>query len=136
MFIGNALPRSKQLVEYRFLIGAQQVIAGLSPSGFQAATVTIQRVNPEHPDLSAVPFLPAAGACKRNTLNAMSGPDAAISKPSLSVGDVLAFDDAELAQYMLRHRRPDSGAFDLDDVDGWHLLPDDQRDQLAERLKY
>ncbi len=56
------------------------------------------------------------------------------AKATVAVGDLLAFDDAELAEYMRLHRRP-NGGFELDDLDGWTDLPDDQRDQLAQRLK-
>ncbi|KAK4039345.1 hypothetical protein C8A01DRAFT_47139 [Parachaetomium inaequale] len=65
----------------------------------------------------------------------MSDSEAAISKPLLSVRDILAFEDAELAEYMQRHRGPDGG-FDLDDIERWDALPEDQRDKLAERLKF
>jgi hypothetical protein len=54
-------------------------------------------------------------------------------EPKLSVADILAFSDAELAQYMNRKRRPD-GTFVLD-FDGCDKLFSDRRQQLAERLK-
>lgn len=60
---------------------------------------------------------------------------AAAAKTTWTVSDVLAFDDADLAEYMRQHRRPDGGGFELDDIDGWDVLPDGQRDQLAQRLK-
>lgn len=56
------------------------------------------------------------------------------TSPELSARDVLAFSDAELVQFMEQNRRPDGG-FDLD-VAGWDSLPKDQREKLAERLKY
>ena len=73
--------------------------------------------------------------CSRAQRGKMSEPEAATYKPSLSVSDILAFDDAELAQYMQRHRGPDGG-FSLDDIEGWDVLPEDRREELAERLKY
>lgn len=56
------------------------------------------------------------------------------TSPELSARDVLTFSDAELVQFMEQNRRPDGG-FDLD-VAGWDSLPKDQREKLAERLKY
>lgn len=53
--------------------------------------------------------------------------------PKLSVDDILAFGETELAHYMRQNYYPDRG-FDLD-FEGWENLPKDQRDQLAERLK-
>ncbi|KAK7397630.1 hypothetical protein QQX98_012997 [Neonectria punicea] len=52
---------------------------------------------------------------------------------TLTVGDIAAFADTELAEFMKKHRRP-NGDFDLP-VDGWDQLSKDERDQLAERLK-
>lgn len=53
---------------------------------------------------------------------------------NLCVDDVLAFDDAELFQYMKQNHHPDGG-FDLE-FDGWETLPKDQRDRLAEKLRW
>ncbi len=52
---------------------------------------------------------------------------------TLSVSDIAAFSDAELVQFMQRHRRPDGG-YELP-VDGWDKLATDQRNKLAERLR-
>ncbi|KZZ99638.1 hypothetical protein AAL_02210 [Moelleriella libera RCEF 2490] len=60
-------------------------------------------------------------------------PLAESATPSLSVDDVLAFDDAELVEYMKQTVR-DDGGFDLE-FEGWENLPNDQRDRLAERLR-
>ena len=49
---------------------------------------------------------------------------------TLAVEDVLAFSDAELAQYMAGKRCPD-GEFELDDIEGW----ESEKDRLAERLR-
>lgn len=64
--------------------------------------------------------------------NKMSSPVSAI--PNLCVDDVLAFSDTELVQYMTQNRRQDGG-FDLE-FDGWEKLPIEQREQLAERLRW
>ena len=61
----------------------------------------------------------------------MAFPSSAV--PGLGVGDVLAFNDAELVQYMEQNQQPDGG-FDLE-FEGWEKLPKDQREQLAERLR-
>lgn len=58
---------------------------------------------------------------------------AEITAHRLSVRDVLALDDAELADFMRRSRAADNG-FNLD-IEGWDLLADDDQDHLAERLK-
>lgn len=52
---------------------------------------------------------------------------------TVSVGEVAAMSDAELAQFMQRHRLP-NGDYDLP-VDGWHRLSKDERGRLAERLE-
>ncbi|KAJ4309035.1 hypothetical protein N0V84_011732 [Fusarium piperis] len=52
---------------------------------------------------------------------------------TLTVEDIAVFTDAELAEFMKKHRRP-NGGFELP-VDGWDKLSKDERDQLAERLK-
>ncbi|KID85143.1 ankyrin 2,3/unc44, partial [Metarhizium majus ARSEF 297] len=52
---------------------------------------------------------------------------------TLTVDDIAAFSDSELAEFMKKHRRP-NGDFDLP-VDGWDKLSKDDRNQLAERLK-
>lgn len=51
----------------------------------------------------------------------------------LTVDDIAALSDAELCEFMMKHRRPDGG-FGLP-VDGWDKLSKDERNQLAERLK-
>ena len=60
---------------------------------------------------------------------------AAAAKTTWTASGVLALDDAELARYMRQHRGP-NGGFAINDMEGWHLLPDDQRNQLAQRLRY
>ncbi|KAI1504212.1 hypothetical protein F5X99DRAFT_406282 [Biscogniauxia marginata] len=52
---------------------------------------------------------------------------------NLCVDDVLAFDDAELVEYMKKSHGPDGG-FALE-FDGWEKLPKGQRDRLAARLR-
>ncbi|KID86448.1 hypothetical protein MGU_06260 [Metarhizium guizhouense ARSEF 977] len=51
----------------------------------------------------------------------------------VSVGEVFAMNDAELAEFMQRHRRP-NGDYQLP-VDGWDKLSKDERSRLAERLE-
>ena len=53
---------------------------------------------------------------------------------ALSVQDLIAFSDAELAQRMEKHR-DSNGGFVLPVTDGWHKLSKDERSHLAERLK-
>lgn len=60
-------------------------------------------------------------------------PDLETTKATLSVTDVAALNDAELAQFMQKHRSH-NGDFDLP-VDGWDKLSMLGRNQLAERLK-
>lgn len=50
----------------------------------------------------------------------------------LLVPDVAALDDAQLAQFMVVHRRP-SGDFELP-IEGWDKLAREERARLAERL--
>ncbi|KAJ2897766.1 hypothetical protein MKZ38_004389 [Zalerion maritima] len=57
----------------------------------------------------------------------------ASAEATLSVGDVAAMNDAELAQFMQKHRLPD-GDYDLP-VHGWDKLSRDERSRLAERLE-
>ncbi|PNY24027.1 Uncharacterized protein TCAP_06028 [Tolypocladium capitatum] len=52
---------------------------------------------------------------------------------TVSVDDIAAFSDAQLAQFMQKHRRQD-GNFDLP-VDDWDRLSKMERKQLAERLQ-
>ncbi|KAI0007055.1 hypothetical protein F4779DRAFT_593482 [Xylariaceae sp. FL0662B] len=52
---------------------------------------------------------------------------------NLCVYDVLAFNSAELVQYIKQNRRLD-GSFDLE-LDGWETLPKAQRAGLAEKLR-
>lgn len=52
---------------------------------------------------------------------------------AISVTDIAAWSDAELAQFMTKHRRPD-GSYGLP-VDGWDKLSKDERARLAERLQ-
>ncbi|KAI0549732.1 hypothetical protein F4679DRAFT_595523 [Xylaria curta] len=52
---------------------------------------------------------------------------------TLSVDEIAAMSDAELGQFMTKHRRPDGG-YELP-VDGWDKLSRDERNRLAERLK-
>ncbi|UNI16685.1 hypothetical protein JDV02_003099 [Purpureocillium takamizusanense] len=52
---------------------------------------------------------------------------------TLSVHEIAALTDAQLAQFMLKHRRRD-GDFDLP-IDGWDKLSTHDRKLLAERLK-
>ncbi|KAK3302818.1 uncharacterized protein B0T15DRAFT_504125 [Chaetomium strumarium] len=56
-----------------------------------------------------------------------------LTTPKLTVNDILGFSDAELVQYMKQNRR-DDGGFGLE-FDGWENLAEEQRDQLAQRLK-
>ncbi|KAK9438329.1 uncharacterized protein VB005_09337 [Metarhizium brunneum] len=51
----------------------------------------------------------------------------------VSVGEVFAMNDAELAEFMQGHRRP-NGHYQLP-VDGWDKLSKDERSRLAERLE-
>ncbi|KJZ68025.1 hypothetical protein HIM_12584 [Hirsutella minnesotensis 3608] len=53
--------------------------------------------------------------------------------PPLSVDDILAFSDAELADFMQENRRP-HGGYELP-VDGWEKLSSVQRKRLVRRLK-
>ncbi|KAF5530710.1 ankyrin protein unc44 [Fusarium mexicanum] len=52
---------------------------------------------------------------------------------TVSVGEVAAMNDVELAQFMQRHRLPD-GDYDLP-IDGWDKLSKDERSHLAQRLE-
>lgn len=52
----------------------------------------------------------------------------------LSVHNISAFSDSELAHFMEKHRTA-NGDFVLP-VDGWDKLLEDERNRLAERLKY
>ncbi|CVL09330.1 uncharacterized protein FMAN_15494 [Fusarium mangiferae] len=52
---------------------------------------------------------------------------------TLSVDEIAAMSDAELGQFMTKHRCPDGG-YELP-VDGWDKLSKDERSRLAERLK-
>lgn len=52
---------------------------------------------------------------------------------TLAVGDIASFSDAQLVQFMQKHRRP-NGDYDLP-VHGWDKLSEDERNQLAARLK-
>jgi hypothetical protein len=52
---------------------------------------------------------------------------------TLSVDQIAAMGDAELGQFMTKHRRP-NGGYDLP-VDGWDKLSKDELDRLAQRLK-
>ncbi|RMD39521.1 hypothetical protein DV735_g5615, partial [Chaetothyriales sp. CBS 134920] len=52
---------------------------------------------------------------------------------TLSVHEIAAMSDAELGQFMTKHRCPDGG-YELP-VDGWDKLSKDERNRLAERLK-
>ncbi|KAK7429751.1 hypothetical protein QQZ08_003777 [Neonectria magnoliae] len=61
----------------------------------------------------------------------MASTEAAIV--TLSVDEIAALSDAELGQFMTKHRRPDGG-YELP-VDGWDKLSKDERNRLAERLK-
>ncbi|RMD43977.1 hypothetical protein DV735_g1088, partial [Chaetothyriales sp. CBS 134920] len=61
----------------------------------------------------------------------MASPEAATV--TLSVDEIAAMSDAELGQFMTKHRHPDGG-YELP-VDGWDKLSKDERDHLAERLK-
>lgn len=51
----------------------------------------------------------------------------------LSVHEISALSDSELAQFMKKHRTA-NGDFALP-VDGWDKLSEDERNRLAERLK-
>lgn len=51
---------------------------------------------------------------------------------TVAVEDLIAFSDAELAQFMEKYRAAD-GTIELP-VDGWDVLSKDERSQLAERL--
>lgn len=53
--------------------------------------------------------------------------------PKASVNHVLALSEEELVQFMKQNLGPD-GAFDLP-IEGWDTLQEDQRDQLAEKLR-
>ncbi|RBA11761.1 hypothetical protein FPRO05_14263 [Fusarium proliferatum] len=57
----------------------------------------------------------------------------ASAEATISVGKVAAMSDAELAQFMQRHRLPDGG-YDLP-VDGWDELSLGERSRFAERLE-
>ncbi|KAI1073381.1 hypothetical protein F5B20DRAFT_587319 [Whalleya microplaca] len=61
----------------------------------------------------------------------MASPEAETA--TLSVDEIAAMSDAELGQFMTKHRRPDGG-YELP-VDGWDKLSKDERNRLAERLK-
>ncbi|KAI9163526.1 hypothetical protein HJFPF1_05143 [Paramyrothecium foliicola] len=52
---------------------------------------------------------------------------------TVSVGEVTAMSDAELTQFMQKHRLP-NGDYDLP-VDGWERLSEPERSRLAERLE-
>ncbi|KAK7403871.1 hypothetical protein QQX98_010375 [Neonectria punicea] len=52
---------------------------------------------------------------------------------TLSVDEIAAMSDAELGQFMTKHRHP-NGGYELP-IDGWDKLSKDERDRLAERLK-
>jgi hypothetical protein len=54
-------------------------------------------------------------------------------RAAVSVGEVAAISDAELVQFMQKHRLP-HGDYDLP-VDGWERLSEDERSRLAERLE-
>ncbi|KAG5786714.1 hypothetical protein H9Q69_014208 [Fusarium xylarioides] len=58
---------------------------------------------------------------------------AELAAAKVSVGEVAAMSDAELAQFMQRHRLP-GGDYDLP-VNGWDKLSKDERSRLAERLE-
>ncbi|KJZ76552.1 hypothetical protein HIM_03888 [Hirsutella minnesotensis 3608] len=55
------------------------------------------------------------------------------SAATVSVQTLIAFNDAELAQFMEKHRHP-NGDFQLP-VDGWDRITKEEQDSLAERLK-
>ena len=52
---------------------------------------------------------------------------------TLSMDDITTLSDAQLAQLMEEHRRP-NGNFELP-VDGWDKLTKEERNHLAERLR-
>ncbi|KJZ79925.1 hypothetical protein HIM_00639 [Hirsutella minnesotensis 3608] len=60
-------------------------------------------------------------------------PDREATIATLSVGDIAALTDAQLAQFMQKHRSH-TGDYNLP-VDGWDKLSTHDRSQLAERLK-
>ncbi|KAJ4230716.1 hypothetical protein NW757_013981 [Fusarium falciforme] len=60
-------------------------------------------------------------------------PSAEAETAPVSVSEVAAMSDAELAQFMQKHRLP-NGDYDLP-VDGWERLSKDERSRLAERLE-
>lgn len=53
---------------------------------------------------------------------------------ALSVGDIAALSDEQLAQFMQKHRSH-NGDFDIPIQDGWDELSLHARNELAERLK-
>ncbi|KAH6982348.1 hypothetical protein BKA56DRAFT_585734 [Ilyonectria sp. MPI-CAGE-AT-0026] len=61
----------------------------------------------------------------------MTSPEATTA--ILTVDDIAALRNAELCEFIKKHRRP-NGGFGLP-VDGWDKLSKDERNQLAERLK-
>ncbi|KAJ4321052.1 hypothetical protein N0V84_005519 [Fusarium piperis] len=60
-------------------------------------------------------------------------PSAEAETAEVPVGEVILMNDAELAQFMQKHRLPD-GDYYLP-VDGWEKLSKDERSRLAERLE-
>lgn len=58
---------------------------------------------------------------------------AELETKTVSVGQVAAMDDAELAQFLQSHRLP-NGDYILP-VDGWERLSKDERGRLAARLE-
>ncbi|KAJ6439222.1 MFS general substrate transporter [Purpureocillium lavendulum] len=59
--------------------------------------------------------------------------DSEATTATLTVGDIAALSDGQLAQFMQKHRSH-NGDFNLP-VDGWDKLSKDERNQLAERLQ-
>lgn len=53
--------------------------------------------------------------------------------PTLSMDDITTLSDAQLAQLMEKHRRP-NGDFELP-ADGWDKLTNEDRSHLAQRLQ-
>lgn len=52
---------------------------------------------------------------------------------TLSVDEIVAMSDAELGQFMMKHRRSD-GRYELP-IDGWDKLSKDETSRLAQKLK-
>lgn len=52
-----------------------------------------------------------------------------------TIDDITALSDAELGEFMEKHRRPD-GVFELDVANDWNKLSKGDRHRLAERLQY